>query len=161
MSQKRTSLQRTYFASPLALRYIEVPLYLILLTFLFFKKWWGWGGAAPPAPPHARALHGVEVLVFPTGGSTIKIRDIVAWARPLPRVFTLGDITKKKQNRSRSVDMTVPLSIEWSLSTVGKMSKYIPRDSFQRSHLWQLTTNLPRWYTVSSSLSRENRKETR
>jgi len=50
--------------------------------------------------------------------------------------------------------MTVPLSIEWSLSRpfyCGKMSKYIPRDSFQRSHLWQLTTNSPRCYTGSPS----------
>ena len=35
---------------PWPFRHIEVPLYLILLTFLFFKKWWGWGGAAPPSP---------------------------------------------------------------------------------------------------------------
>ena len=35
---------KTYFASPLALRFIEVPLYLIL----FFKKWGGGGGGGLP-----------------------------------------------------------------------------------------------------------------
>ena len=34
-----------YFASPLALRYIEVPLHLILFTFQKVGK-----GAAPPSP---------------------------------------------------------------------------------------------------------------
>ena len=50
---KRTSLKRTYFDSSLALRYIEVPLYLIL--FIYCQKVGG-RGEASPAPPPARSL---------------------------------------------------------------------------------------------------------
>ena len=46
------------FASSLALRYIEVPLYLIL--FVYFSKSWGGGPWPPPAPLPARALKNAE-----------------------------------------------------------------------------------------------------
>ena len=44
---------KTYFASPLALRFIEVPLYLIL----FFKKWGGGGRGLPRAEARKFSLY--------------------------------------------------------------------------------------------------------
>ena len=90
LSQKRTSLQRTYFASPLALRYIEVPLYLILLTFLFFKKWWGWGGAAPqpPSPSPCAGLARSRSFSLPNRGKHYQNKGHRGVGKTLPRVFT-------------------------------------------------------------------------